>query len=151
MGDSSSRSQSLRSLEQTVFLNLQKTADELMGEVAAALKPSDLSPTQYNVLRILRAAGAGGLPCGQIGQRMLTRDPDMTRLLDRLEKRKLIERSRDNEDRRVVRGFISPEGTRLLKELDPVLAALHRAQLAHLGREKLKNLSNLLDAARRRT
>src|SRR5579884_1844753 len=84
-----------RTPEQAVFLNIQKTADLLMAEVAAALKPSELSPTQYNVLRILRAAGEEGLACGRIAERMLTREPDMTRLLDRLEKRGLIVRSRD--------------------------------------------------------
>ena len=80
----------LRSAEQATFLNIQKTADILMGELADLLKPYALSPTQYNVLRILRAAGAEGLACGKITDRMLTREPDMTRLLDRLEKRDLL-------------------------------------------------------------
>jgi DNA-binding MarR family transcriptional regulator len=142
-------STSLRSLEQTVFLNIQKTADQLMVEVAQALKPAELSPTQYNVLRILRAAGAEGLACGRIAQRMLTREPDMTRLLDRLEKRELIERSRDTVDRRVVRGFITQRGRELLAGLDRTMSDLHRRQLSHLGRQRLKTLTDLLEASRK--
>jgi DNA-binding MarR family transcriptional regulator len=141
----------LRSLEQAVFLNLQKAADLLMSEVAQALRPAELSPTQYNVLRILRAAGREGLACGRIAERMLTREPDMTRLLDRLEKRKLIERWRDTEDRRVVRGRISADGLNLLKGLDEQVLALHRDQLGHLSKDKLRTLANLLESVRNRT
>ena len=134
-----------------VFLNLQKTADALMGDLADLLKASDISPTQYNVLRILRAAGSRGLPCGQIAGRMLTREPDMTRLLDRLEKRGLIERSRDANDRRVVLGRITHAGREALKPLDQPVAELHRRQLGHMGRERLSALAELLQEARRRT
>jgi DNA-binding MarR family transcriptional regulator len=141
----------MRNLEQTVFLNLQKTADLLMDEVSQLLRPADLSPTAYNVLRILRAAGKAGLPCGRIAGRMLTREPDMTRLLDRLEKRKLIERWRDTEDRRVVRGRITSEGSKLLHGLDEQVLATHRRQLGHLGKERLRLLADLLDEVRRRT
>src|SRR3954468_23766071 len=110
------------SREQEVFLNLMKTADVLMAEVTELLKPHQLSPTQYNVLRILRGAGAGccsgghadaaakGIAVREIGNRMLTRDPDMTRLLDRLEARKLIVRERGTADRRVVTTRITPVG-----------------------------------------
>ena len=140
-----------RTPEQGVFLNLQKTADLLMAELAAVLKSGELSPTQYNVLRILRAAGAGGLPCGRISERMLTREPDMTRLLDRLETRGLIARSRSTEDRRVVRGTITEKGLGVLTELDEPVAGLHRRQLGHLGREKLRQLTDLLEQARERT
>ena len=148
-GDSG-ESKPTRTLEQTVFLNLQKTADVLMGELSDLLKPYDLSPTQYNVLRILRAAGGDGLPCGKISQRMLTREPDMTRLLDRIEKHKLIERDRDKTDRRVVRATITPRGLQLLEKLDRPILDLHRKQLGHLGRQKLRSLADLLDLARRR-
>jgi DNA-binding MarR family transcriptional regulator len=141
----------LRSLEQAVFLNIQKVADLLMSEVAQALRPVELSPTQYNVLRILRAAGPEGLPCGRIGERMLTREPDMTRLLDRLEKRKLIERWRDTADRRVVRGRIAPDGLGVLAGLDEKILALHRDQLGHLGKPKLRELADLLENVRSRT
>ncbi|HEY8751774.1 MAG TPA: MarR family transcriptional regulator [Tepidisphaeraceae bacterium] len=141
----------LRSAEQATFLNIQKTADILMGELADLLKPHALSPTQYNVLRILRAAGPDGLACGKISDRMLTREPDMTRLLDRLEKRELLTRSRDASDRRVVRASITKTGLGLLERLDQPIADLHRTQLGHLGREKLKLLADLLETARART
>ena len=91
-------------LEQEAFLNLVRTADALSRRFEEVSKGTGLSATQYNVLRILRGAGTDGLPCGQVIERMITRDPDMTRLLDRLEKRDLIARSRDTCDRRVVRG-----------------------------------------------
>ena len=148
---SDQRGSALRTPEQAVFLNVQKTADVLMGELADVLKPAELSPTQYNVLRILRAAGGGGLPCGQIALRMLTREPDMTRLLDRLEGRGLIARARGTDDRRVVRGRITDKGLALLKMLDAPVADLHRRQLGHLGRENLKTLAKLLERARDRT
>src|SRR5438309_11523592 len=90
-----STQQGLRSAEQTAFLHIQKTADSLMAELSDLLKPHGLSATQYNVLRILRAAGAAGLPCAKIADRMLTREPDMTRTLDRLEKRAIWARRPD--------------------------------------------------------
>ena len=115
------------------------------------LKARNLSPTQYNVLRILRGAGAGdGLPCGEIADRMITRDPDITRLLDRMEKRHLVSRCRDDRDRRVVYARITASGTQLLAELDPVIDEAHREQLGHLGQEKLKQLVDLLEQARER-
>src|SRR5947209_2864492 len=98
-----------------------------MADVAAELKPAELSPTQYNVLRILRGAGPEGLACGRIAERMITRDPDMTRLLDRMKKRGLIERHRCPKDRRVVRGRLTAAGARLLEKLDgPVLDLVRR-------------------------
>src|SRR5919108_1101542 len=90
------------SLEEEAFLNLQRTADALLHGLEAALKPAGLSPSQYNVLRILRGAEAEGLACREVGERMVTRDPDITRLLDRLEARGLVMRARDREDRRVI-------------------------------------------------
>jgi DNA-binding MarR family transcriptional regulator len=137
--------------EQEVFLGVLKTADVLQAELAEALKPADLSPTQYNVLRILRGAAGEGLACGQIAERMLTHDPDMTRLLDRLEKRGLIERSRDRADRRVVRTLITAGGRDLLATLDQAVIDLHDAQLGHLGPRELKSLAGLLRRARERT
>jgi DNA-binding MarR family transcriptional regulator len=98
------------SFEEETFLNLQRTAEALMHGLEAGLKPAGLSPNQYNVLRILRGAGAEGLACGGIAERMVTRDPDMTRLLDRLEARGLVMRARDRADRRVITVRITPEG-----------------------------------------
>src|SRR5215213_3217733 len=92
-----------RSPEQEAFLNLQRTADVLMSRMGAVMQDhAGVSPTQYNVLRILRGAGDDGLPCRAVADRMVTRDPDITRLLDRLERDGLISRTRDTRDRRVV-------------------------------------------------
>ncbi|MFZ0701696.1 MAG: MarR family transcriptional regulator, partial [Candidatus Acidiferrales bacterium] len=96
-------------LEEAAFLDLLRTSDVLARGVVHVLKPDGLSPTQYNVLRILRGSPEG-LPCGEIAGRMITRDPDITRLLDRLEKRGLILRTRQNQDRRTVLTRITPAG-----------------------------------------
>lgn len=134
--------------EEEAFVTLQRTADALMQGLAVVLKPAGLSPTQYNVLRILRGAGAEGLPCGEIASRMVTRDPDITRLLDRLETRGLVSRSREKRDRRVITTRITPEGLGLLAELDDPVLDVHRRQLGHLGARKIAILGELLDAAR---
>jgi len=135
-------------VEDEAFVNIQRTADALMQGLATALKPTGLSPTQYNVLRILRGAEPDGLACRGIADRMITRDPDITRLLDRLEDRGLVARSRDREDRRVITTRISDKGLRLLKDLDGPIEGLHRKQIGHLGGRKLRSLISLLEAAR---
>src|SRR5437764_13295915 len=109
-----------------------RTCDELSRAFVPILKAEDLSSNQYNVLRILRGAPEG-LPCGEIGSRMITRDPDITRLLDRLEKRGLISRCRETKDRRMVLTRISPQGLKLLARLDEPVQEAHREQLGHLG------------------
>src|SRR5439155_25594712 len=114
------------------------------------LRDSNLSTTQYNVLRILRGAGGDGLACGEVADRMISRDPDMTRLLDRMEKRGLIARTRGKDDRRIVRARITPAGLKLLAGLDDVIVTAHREQLGHLGAEKLKKFIALLEEARER-
>jgi DNA-binding MarR family transcriptional regulator len=129
--------------EEAAFLDLLRTTDMLSRGLVGVLKPEDLSATQYNVLRILRGA-PDGLPCGEIASRMITRDPDVTRLLDRLEKRKLITRNRETCDRRTVVGRITPDGLKLLARLDEPVQAAHRKQLGHLGRERLRTLAELL-------
>ena len=106
-----------------------------------------MSANQYNVLRILRGA-PDGLTCGEIGNRMITRDPDITRLLDRLEKRGLISRCRESKDRRMVMARITPEGLKLLARMDEPVRAMHRSQLGHLGRERLRALTELLQISR---
>ncbi len=146
--DEIKQSKPFNSLEQEVFLNLQRTADALSRRVAEALKPLGISPTQFNVLRILRGAGDEGLPCGEIGDRMITHDPDITRLLDRLEKRGLIERSRGSKDRRVITARISKEGLQLLSAFDERESHLEREMLGHLSDRKLKELCRLLEEAR---
>jgi|ERR1035438_2772207 DNA-binding MarR family transcriptional regulator len=133
--------------EEAAFLELVRTTDMLSRGLVKVLKTEDLSATQYNVLRILRGA-PDGLPCGEIASRMITRDPDITRLLDRLEKRELISRCREATDRRTVMTRITPEGLQLLARLDDPLLTAHRKQLSHLGREGLGALTELLRAAR---
>jgi len=138
-----------RSVEQEAFLNVLRTADHLSRSLHETLKPAGLSATQYNVLRILRGAGEEGLSCQECSARMIAHDPDVTRLLDRLEKRSLIRRERSTQDRRVVRTFITDEGLRLLAELDEPIHQLHDRQLGHLGPEKLGLLIGLLEEARK--
>ena len=132
--------------EEAAFLDLLRTCDLLSRGPAQVLKTEDLSATQYNVLRILRGAPEG-LPCGEIGSRMITRDPDITRLLDRLEKRELISRCRETKDRRMVMARITPGGLKLLARLDVPVQEAHRKQLGHLGRERLRALTELLYVA----
>src|ERR1700746_313687 len=125
------------------FLDLQRTCDLLTRGPAQILKNEALSPTQYNVLRILRGS-PDGLPCGEIANRMITRDPDVTRLLDRLEKRGLISRCRETEAGRMVMARVAPQGLKLLSRLDEPVQETHRKQLGHLGRERLEDLAELL-------
>src|SRR3712207_4964847 len=129
-----------RSAEQEAFLNLQRTADVLMARMAEVLKAQNVSPTQYNVLRILRGAGDEGLPCGAVAERMITRDPDITRLLDRLEKQGLIARARDARDRRVVMARLAEAGRKVVDALDEPVAQELKRQLGHLGKQKLDQL-----------
>ncbi len=139
------------SLEAEAFLNVQRTADALMRGLVDVLKPHDLSPTQYNVLRILRGSEPEGLPCGEIGARMVTRDPDVTRLLDRMEQHGLVTKTRERGDRRVVRVRITAAGLDLVGRLDRPVAELHRAQLVHLGEKRLRTLIDMLEQARQDT
>src|SRR6202163_2890024 len=132
-------------LEAQVFVSLLRTADALARGAEALLKPTGLSATQYNVLRILRGAGTEGLACREVGCRMISRDPDITRLLDRMESRGLISRARGEEDRRVVKTRITPEGLRVLGELDAPVQEFHRRQLHHLRPQELRTLSRLLE------
>ena len=133
--------------EEAAFLDLMRTCDLLSRGPAQVLKKEDLSATQYNVLRILRGA-PDGLACGEIATRMITRDPDITRLLDRLEKRGLISRCREAKDRRTVMARITPDGLKLLTRLDEPVQSAHRKQLGHLGRERLRALTDLLLVSR---
>jgi DNA-binding MarR family transcriptional regulator len=133
--------------EEAAFLELIRTTDMLSRGLVRLLKGEALSPTQYNVLRILRGS-PDGLFCGEIASRMITRDPDVTRLLDRLEKRELISRWREAKDRRTVMAKITPEGLKLLARLDEPVQAAHRKQLGHLGRQRLQSLAELVRAAR---
>ncbi len=134
-------------LEEVVHLEMMRTMEALSHWFAQVLKAEDLSSTQYNVLRILRGASEG-LPCGEIGNRMVTRDSDITRLLDRLEKRSLVSRCRETKDRRTVVTQITPEGLELLARLDKPVRAAHIERLGHLGTKRLNLLADLLRLAR---
>ena len=138
----------LASLEENVYLNIVRAAELLSWRVVETLKRAELTPTQYNVLRILRGAGRAGASCSEISERMVTKDSDITRLLDRLETRKLISRERETKDRRRIIARITPGGLRLLSELDNPVRQCHCHQLSHLGEEQLTSLNNLLEAVR---
>jgi DNA-binding MarR family transcriptional regulator len=135
-------------LETEAILNLQKTMDVIGQHIEGLLKPHNISGTQYNVLRILRGAGTDGLKCSEIGERMVTHDPDITRLLDRIEKRGLISRAREEKDRRVVRTRITRAGLELLERMDKPVEEGARRMLGHLGHDRLSQLIELLEAAR---
>jgi DNA-binding MarR family transcriptional regulator len=137
------------SLEAEAYLNLQRTAEHLMEGLASVLKSAELSPTQFNVLRILRGAGREGLACWEIGERMVTRDPDVTRLLDRLEARGLIARSRESKDRRVITVRITEAGLAALDGLDRRVEEAHREQFAGLGARRLRGMIATLEMVRR--
>jgi DNA-binding MarR family transcriptional regulator len=136
------------SREQEAYLSLLRTADALESQVETWLKEFGLTGTQYNALRILRGAGPEGLPCREIGERMITHDPDITRLLDRLEERGFVERARAKNDRRVIYGKITGAGLKLLREMDAPLEKHGREMLRHVGQEKLKQLIELLELVR---
>ncbi len=134
--------------EEEVILNLVRTAEYVTSRLAEVLKRADLTPTQYNALRILRGAGVEGLTCGEIGERMVTKDSDITRLLDRLERRGLISRERPEKNRRVVITRITDEGLSLLAELDAPVLENHRRLAGHLGKQQLSAINELLEAMR---
>ncbi len=136
------------SLEQEVVLNVMRTAGSLRESTAEVLKGYDLSGSQYNVLRILRGAEDEGLPCSEVGDRLVSRDPDVTRLLDRLEKRGLVERGRSATDRRVVTAKITTKGIDLTNELDAPMNSVHDSQLGHMKKKALKKLVALLEQVR---
>jgi DNA-binding MarR family transcriptional regulator len=137
-------------MQDRIFVALLQTADALSQEAEQLLKAAGLTGTQYNVLRILRGAEPEGLPCRGISDRMISHDPDMTRLLDRMEKRGLITRERQTDDRRVVKARITPRALSLLKTLDHPVHELHKRQFRHMPAARLKILSRLLEEVRAR-
>ena len=136
------------SLQEEAFLAIQRTAALLAHALAETIRPLGLTATQYNVLRILRGAGEPGLCRNEVRDRMITQVPDVTRLLDRMEEMGLIERRREGADRRFVTTRITPEGLRILAELDEPVAAAHRRLLGHLDDASLRSLVALLAQAR---
>ena len=134
-------------LENRVFVALLKAADAVSQEAEQLFRSQGLTGTQYNVLRILRGAEPAGLPCRGIGDRMISHDPDMTRLLDRMDKRGLIVRKRQTDDRRVVKTRITRKGLELLNTLDQPVRDLHKRQFRHIIAGRLKALAQLLEEA----
>jgi DNA-binding MarR family transcriptional regulator len=139
-----------RSLEEETYVNIQRTAESLDWKLGELLRPFGITTTQYHVLRILRNAGACGSACGEIAQRMVTRDSDVTRLLDRMEKMGLVTRCRQQQDRRVVTTCLTPEASRLLEKLDDPVGQLMERLLGGMGARRLNMLSELLDSARQK-
>ena len=142
------QTQPLSSMGEEAYLNVLRTADVLSNEVAAVLKPAGLTLAQYNALRILRGAHPGAVTCSQLAERLISRDPDVTRLVDRLKKRGLLNHRRDDQDRRVVTLSLTESGLTMLKALDEPVRNLHRRQLARLGADDLKKLISLLELVR---
>jgi DNA-binding MarR family transcriptional regulator len=136
------------STEQRVFLHLWRTYDLLKAIEDECLSAHNLTAQQYNVLRILKAAAPGGMQTMQLGQRMISRGPDMTRMLDRLEERKLIKRTRSPENRRVVEAKLLTAGLRLLDAMASQIVAMHERQLGHLTAPQQQQLIRLLRSAR---
>ncbi|MGD8396435.1 MAG: MarR family transcriptional regulator [Candidatus Eiseniibacteriota bacterium] len=134
--------------QQSAFLALRRAHDAVMGPVGALLREHGISEPQYNVLRILRGAGGAGLPCHAIAERMITRLPDITRLLDRLETAGHVRRTRSERDRRIIQITLEPCGRELLEQLDGPVAALHTAQFRGLTREEQRVLAELLERLR---
>ena len=134
--------------EEEALLNLMRTYGVFHEKGVQLFKREGLTGAGFNVLRVLEEERKEGLPCSQVGERLLSRAPDVTRLLDRLEAKGLIRRARSSEDRRVVRVWITAKGSRLLAKMVPDVEAQSLSQLGHLTRKELKELTRLLVKAR---
>jgi DNA-binding MarR family transcriptional regulator len=134
--------------EAEAALNLVRTVEVISHDMAVLLEKYDLSNTQYNVLRILRGAGPEGIPCSEISDRMVRHDPDVTRLLDRMERAGLAKRTRSASDRRVVLVSISPEGLTLTNRLDKPVDDLHRRHFRGVSHARLRSLIEDLECIR---
>lgn len=131
-------------IEEEAHLSIARTAALLERAFAQLLRPHGITPTQYNVLRILRGAGAAGLCRNELGERLVTPVPDVTRLLDRMADMRLIARQRSDEDRRLVRTHLTAKGLDLVNTLDAAIVDAHRQRLAHISHERLKALVETL-------
>jgi DNA-binding MarR family transcriptional regulator len=156
LGDEIKKRHPFDSPVQEAYLNVMRTHGVLTAEAEQVFKSFGLSAPKYNVLRILRGAKLNGefegdgLPCLEIGARMITRVPDVTRLVDRLEDERYVVRNRTAEDRRVVLVAITDKALKLLAEMDPPLRRLHESQAALMSAAEWAELSRLLVKARRR-
>lgn len=140
-----------QSLEQEAYLNVVRTASALSDRLEELLKPAGITLAQYNALRILRGADEDGLCRNDLRDRMLTRMPDVTRLLDRMEAAGLVQRTRDAEDRRLVNTKITPRGETLLHDVQAAVSEEHRRSFGHLGKAELRTLIDLLESVREAT
>jgi DNA-binding MarR family transcriptional regulator len=139
------------SVEEEALLNILRTSDAMHRAFHRKTRNWGVTSTQYNVLRILRGAQPQGLNCSAIGDRMITAEPDITRLLSRLKALKLVRQQRDKNDRRVVWTQISPTGLQLLAQMDPVIQKAPVELLGHLDKVELAELIRLLELARSRS
>lgn len=137
------------SAEQEAFLNIRRSAAALGVPFDRLFKTHGLTAASYNVLRILRGAGKSGRECHEVGEHMVAHVPDVTRLVDRLERSGFVTRARCDKDRRVIHVTITDRGLGVLSELDRPLLAMHRQQLGHLTRGELTELNRILVKARR--
>ena len=141
------RFETVETPEREIYLLLQHVSGELIHELAKLLKPAGVTPEQYHVLRILQDAGPDGAPLSAVAERSPVGDPDVTGLLDRLERRGLARRTREALDRRVVTARLTKEGRQLLQRLEGPVAALHSRQLGPLGARGLRSIRKLLQQA----
>jgi DNA-binding MarR family transcriptional regulator len=132
------------------LLSVLRTAAVLEHHLSEALKPYGITHTQYNVLRILRGAGTSGLCGREVAERMVSKVPDISRLLDRMEEMQLVDRERDPADRRHVTARISSKGARVLEQATPQLAAVERTRFTGLEPERVKLLIESLAQIRER-
>ncbi len=147
VGEEIHQTKPFASLEEELLVSLLRTTDVLQERFEQMIRPFNISMTQYNVLRILRGAEPSGRTCGEIGERMIAREPDVTRLLERMEKAGLIKRTRDQSDRRVVVTRITSSGLKLLNEMEPKLREID-GLLKPMGERKIETTLKLLDEVR---
>ena len=138
------QARSFSSPQEEALLTLMRSADQMQRAMHQRLKPAGLTPTQFNVLRILRGARPAGLTCSAIGSRMITTEPDITRLLGRLKKQKLLCQQRDTQDRRVVWNHISESGLESLASIDQLVEEAPRDLLKELTGTEVQELTRLL-------
>jgi DNA-binding MarR family transcriptional regulator len=144
------QSKPFTSLQEEALLSITRTAAVLEHAWAQALRPHEVTPTQYNVLRILRGAGKDGLCRHEVGERLVRRVPDVTRLLDRMEEGGLIARQRGENDRRYVATYITTRGLDLLAEIDEEIEKIHHEAIGHVDLKSLRLLIEILAKVRAR-
>ncbi|MGC1872254.1 MAG: MarR family transcriptional regulator [Acidobacteriaceae bacterium] len=142
------QTKSFASLHAEAILNIVRTSAQMQHALHLQLKPYGITETQYNSLRILRGAGPTGLTCAEIAERLVSQDPDITRLVERLQRQGLVRRERGEKDRRVVLTKITAAGLNRLKEMDPVVDSTVHALLSHFSSSQLKTMIDLLERAR---